>query len=392
MKGDAKSLSFVEDTAVAPEKLRDYIERFLQVVRRHGTVAGVYAHASVGCLHVRPVVNLKTEEGVRRFEAIANDIADLVLEFGGALSGEHGDGLVRGPFTEKMFGPVLYDAFRTVKRTFDPDGRLQPRQDRRHAAAHGESAVRRRLPDAGPADLLRLLRARRHGARGRDVQRPRRVPENAGRDDVPVLHGDARGKAFDARAAPTRCGWRWPAGWASRASAITTSTTCSTSASSAGPARPNARWASTWRGSRASSSPATGSATACRSGTRVIGHIHALSKWGSALAPLSNLVAQSGIGRWLNEQLLGIDRRRTPPSFARDTFAHRFARRTINHSPSVISHQPSAISHDKRQVSSCSTTPSPTTTIPRLASRLRRCSMRPESASGWRRIVVAADR
>src|SRR6185295_16977149 len=126
MKGDEKALSFVEDTAVAPDKLRDYIERFLQIVRGHGTVAGVYAHASVGCLHVRPVVNLKTAEGIGRFEAIANDIADLVLEFGGALSGEHGDGLVRGVFTEKMFGPVLYEAFRTVKRTFDPRGLFNP--------------------------------------------------------------------------------------------------------------------------------------------------------------------------------------------------------------------------------------------------------------------------
>ena len=126
MKGDDKSLSFVEDTAVAPEKLRDYIDRFLQIVRGHGTVAGVYAHASVGCLHVRPVVNLKTAEGVQRFEAIANDIADLVLEFGGALSGEHGDGMVRGPFTAKMFGPTLYDAFRTLKKTFDPDGLFNP--------------------------------------------------------------------------------------------------------------------------------------------------------------------------------------------------------------------------------------------------------------------------
>ena len=126
MKGDAKSLSFVEDTAVAPEKLRDYIERFLGIVRAHGTNAGVYAHASVGCLHVRPVVNLKTADGVAKFEAIANDVSDLVLEFGGALSGEHGDGMVRGPFTKKMFGPVLYDAFRTVKRAFDPDGLLNP--------------------------------------------------------------------------------------------------------------------------------------------------------------------------------------------------------------------------------------------------------------------------
>ena len=126
MKGDAKSLSFVEDTAVPPERLRDYIERFLAIVGRHGTAAGIYAHASVGCLHVRPVVNLKTEQGVRTFESIANAIADLVLEFGGALSGEHGDGLVRSPFMRKMFGPELYEAFREIKRTFDPKGILNP--------------------------------------------------------------------------------------------------------------------------------------------------------------------------------------------------------------------------------------------------------------------------
>src|SRR5580693_2845461 len=126
MKEDAKSLSFVEDTAVAPEKLRDFISRFLELIRRHETRAGVYAHASVGCLHVRPVVNMKTDAGVRKFEAIANDVADLVLEFGGALSGEHGDGLVRSPFMKKMFGPVLYEAFRTIKRTFDPQGILNP--------------------------------------------------------------------------------------------------------------------------------------------------------------------------------------------------------------------------------------------------------------------------
>jgi FAD/FMN-containing dehydrogenase/Fe-S oxidoreductase len=126
MKDDNKSLSFVEDTAVPPERLRDFIARFLTIVQRHGTSAGVYAHASVGCLHVRPVVNLKTEAGVRTFEAIANDIADLVLEFGGALSGEHGDGLVRSPFMRRMFGPVLYEAFREIKRTFDPHGILNP--------------------------------------------------------------------------------------------------------------------------------------------------------------------------------------------------------------------------------------------------------------------------
>ena len=121
---------------------------------RHGTTAGVYAHASVGCLHVRPVVNMKTEDGVRKFEAIANDISDLVLEFGGALSGEHGDGLVRSPFMRKMFGPVLYDAFRRIKRTFDPAGHPQPGQDRGRAAHDAEPPLRRRLPTATPVDTF----------------------------------------------------------------------------------------------------------------------------------------------------------------------------------------------------------------------------------------------
>jgi FAD/FMN-containing dehydrogenase/Fe-S oxidoreductase len=125
-KGDAKAISFVEDTAVAPERLRDYIAELMLIIARHRTTAGVYAHASVGCLHVRPVINLKTAEGVGQFEAIAAEVADLVLKYSGALSGEHGDGLVRSPFQEKMYGPVLYEAFREIKRTFDPGNLLNP--------------------------------------------------------------------------------------------------------------------------------------------------------------------------------------------------------------------------------------------------------------------------
>ena len=126
MKEDAKSIPFVEDTAVAPEKLSEFIGRFLEILRGYGTTAGIYAHVSVGCLHVRPVINLKSEEGVRKFEAIAHEISDLVLEFGGALSGEHGDGLVRSPFMRQMFGDAIYEAFREIKRTFDPLGILNP--------------------------------------------------------------------------------------------------------------------------------------------------------------------------------------------------------------------------------------------------------------------------
>jgi hypothetical protein len=124
--GDAKAVSFVEDTAVAPDRLRDYIARFQEILARHETRAGFYAHASVGLLHVRPVVNLKQEDGVAKFAGIAEEISDLVLEFGGALSGEHGDGLVRSPFQQKMYGPELYRAFCEIKHTFDPTGVFNP--------------------------------------------------------------------------------------------------------------------------------------------------------------------------------------------------------------------------------------------------------------------------
>ncbi len=126
VKEDAKSISFVEDTAVAPEKLSEFIGRFLKIIEAHETTAGIYAHASVGCLHVRPVINMKTAEGVAKFEAIAKAVADLVLEFGGALSGEHGDGWVRSPFMRQMFGDDLYEAFREIKRTFDPNNLFNP--------------------------------------------------------------------------------------------------------------------------------------------------------------------------------------------------------------------------------------------------------------------------
>ena len=124
--GAAKPLPFVEDTAVAPEVLPEYISRFDEIVRDHGTTAGYYGHASVGCMHVRPLVDLRLEEGVQTMESIARQVRDLVLEFGGSISGEHGDGLARSEWLEKMFGPALYAAFRDVKRAFDPKGIMNP--------------------------------------------------------------------------------------------------------------------------------------------------------------------------------------------------------------------------------------------------------------------------
>ena len=126
VRGDAKPVAFVEDTAVAPERLAEYVARFDATVRARGLRPAYYGHASVGCLHIRPFVNLKEADGLANAEGLAAEIADLVLEFGGALSGEHGDGIVRGAFTERMFGPELTRAFRELKRLWDPDGLLNP--------------------------------------------------------------------------------------------------------------------------------------------------------------------------------------------------------------------------------------------------------------------------
>ena len=126
MHGDPKPVAFVEDTAVPPERLPEFVARFDAAVRSRGLRAGYYGHAAAGCLHIRPVVNVKDQVGLDETESLAAEIADLVIEFGGSLSGEHGDGIVRGAFMEKMFGPRLIDAFRETKEIFDPDGLLNP--------------------------------------------------------------------------------------------------------------------------------------------------------------------------------------------------------------------------------------------------------------------------
>jgi FAD/FMN-containing dehydrogenase/Fe-S oxidoreductase len=326
MREESKSLSFVEDTAVAPERLRDYIERFLAIIRTHGTSAGIYAHASVGCLHVRPVVNLKTDAGVQTFEALANDVADLVLEFGGALSGEHGDGLVRSPFMRKMFGPILYEAFRDIKRTFDPHGILNPGKivdappltaNLRYGGGYvtpnpatffdyseygglggavdmcsGLGACRKKL-DGTMCPSYMATREEAHSTRGRaNVLRLAmngRLGES-GLGDEGVF--EVLDLCLECRACKAEC----PVG--------------------VDMARFKSEFlADYWR----------------RHGTplraRALGHIHDLSRWASLVAPLANGLARSAPVRWLNERVLGLDRRRVPPAWTSDTFARRFARR-----------------------------------------------------------------
>ncbi|MCJ9701544.1 FAD-binding and (Fe-S)-binding domain-containing protein, partial [Bradyrhizobium sp. SHOUNA76] len=126
MKQEGKPVSFVEDCAVPLPHLADYTARLNEVFARHGTSGTMYAHASEGCLHVRPVLNLKLEKDVKAMRAIAEEAFALVREYKGSHSGEHGDGLVRSEFHETMFGERLVADFREVKQRFDPEGVLNP--------------------------------------------------------------------------------------------------------------------------------------------------------------------------------------------------------------------------------------------------------------------------
>ena len=126
MKSEGKPVSFIEDCAVPLEHLADYTDGVTEIFTRHGTRGTWYAHASVGCLHVRPILNMKDAEGVQKMRAIAEETADLVRKYKGSFSGEHGDGISRSEFVEPMFGRELTRAFEMVKDSFDPQNRLNP--------------------------------------------------------------------------------------------------------------------------------------------------------------------------------------------------------------------------------------------------------------------------
>ncbi len=142
MRGELKPVPFIEDAAVPVERLPEYVAGVQQVVAAQGTTMAIYAHASAGCLHIRPLLNLKTVAGLRQYRAIAEAATDLVIRFEGTTSGEHGEGLSRGEFSRRLFGPQLTEAFRQVKRAFDPAGLMNPGK----------------VVDVGPMDDPRTLR------------------------------------------------------------------------------------------------------------------------------------------------------------------------------------------------------------------------------------------
>lgn len=125
-RNEAKPIPFIEDAAVPVEHLADYITDVENIIYEEGTTYAIYAHASAGCLHVRPLINLKTLKGREQYRNIGQRVAQVARKYQGTITGEHGQGLVRSEFVAGLFGETLMDAFRQIKQAFDPDGLMNP--------------------------------------------------------------------------------------------------------------------------------------------------------------------------------------------------------------------------------------------------------------------------
>ena len=325
-KGGERSIAFVEDTAVAPDRLAEYTRRFAGILEEHGLRAGFYGHASAGCLHIRPFMNLARPGEPERMRSVAEAVLALVMEFDGMNASEHGDGLARGEFSPRFFGDAYYRLMQEVKRTFDPHGRLNPGKkvdvppmtehlrDRSlppapplatHFAFPGDGGMRgaanqcmrigacRKSPGGGGTMCPSYMATRdeEHSTRGR----ANALVTALSMPDPRAALGDARlhevlDLCLECKACKTEC----PLG-------VDMATLKSEAL-----AHHHAAHGTPLR-------------------TRLFGHARMLNRVGSALAPLSNIPGAAGPLRGLLERAVGIDRRRPLPRFRRDTLQRWFA-------------------------------------------------------------------
>jgi FAD/FMN-containing dehydrogenase/Fe-S oxidoreductase len=323
--GSRRPLAFIEDTAVDPADLPAYTARLAAILDRHGLRAGFYGHCSVGCLHVRPFLDLTEPAEVGTMRAVAEEVLDLVAEYGGANSSEHGDGLARSEFNRRVFGDELYEAMLAVKRLFDPDGRMNPGKiveapamtEHLRDPALGEApAVATRFSFAegsmrAAADRCMNIGLCRKTATGvmcpsymatRDEEHATRGRANAlvmalSAPDPKAALGDERlHEILDLCLECKACKRECPLGVdmaALKAEAL-------------------AGWQDV-------------QGVPLRS--RVFAAVRRLNALGSAAAPLSNLPTRSRLARALGERAFGIAARRPLPRFRRDTLPRWLARR-----------------------------------------------------------------
>ena len=325
-KGDSKPIAFIEDTAVDPKDLPEFVPRFREIMAKHGARGAYYGHCSVGCLHIRPLINLKIERGLEQVRAIAGEIFDLVLEYGGAISSEHGDGRSRSPFLERVYGPKIFQAFREFKHAFDPKNLMNPGN---LVDSPGLTEHLRSGPDYKTWEPATLLDFSGQGGFAASVEMCNGVgvcrkklegtmcpSYMATRDE----EHSTRGRANALRAVLSG---QVPASEFTGRRLYEVMDLCLECKACKAECPSNVDMAKLKYEFLAHYYRANGLPLR----NRLFGRIERLSRLGSRLAPLSNWVAGSRLHRWLLERFVGIDRRRPLPTFARETFTDWFAHR-----------------------------------------------------------------
>jgi FAD/FMN-containing dehydrogenase/Fe-S oxidoreductase len=328
-EGGERTAAFVEDTAVDPQRLPEYTERLAAILARHGLKAGFYGHASAGCLHVRPFMDLTTPGAVQTLREVAEEVCALVTSFGGMNSSEHGDGLVRSEFNRQIFGDELYGAMCSLKQLFDPHGRLNPGKivDAPRMTEHlREPALPKALPIAThfPFEAEGGMR----GAANRCARIGAcRKSEVAGRTMCPSYMA-TRDEQHSTRG---------------RANALVHALSSSDPHASLGDEKLHDILDLCLECKACKTEcPLSVDMAALKSEflshyyeqhgvplrAKVFGHVRTLNRVGSAMAPLSNWVARATPMRFLGERFGGIDRRRPLPQFHRETLQRWFARRS----------------------------------------------------------------
>ena len=326
MTGDPKPVGFVEDAAVPIENLPEYVRRFDKIVTSHDTTAAYYAHASVGLLHNRPIVNLKSETDIQKMHNIAREVRDLLIELDGTTSGEHGDGLVRSEWIESMFGSQLYQAFTEVKKAFDPEGIMNPGK----------------IVDAPPmTENLRF--GTEYNTIKVDTYFDFSSQEGFGRA-IEMCNGvGACRKTLTGTMCPSFIGTREEEhstrGRANALRSIISGTLPHTELTS----ERLQEVLDLCLGCKACKAECPSNVDMAKIKYEVMAHYHkanglplhrrlfgeigALAPLGSMFSPLSNWAVNNTLSKWIAEKVIGVDRRRDMPTFVRPTYEQWFRKR-----------------------------------------------------------------